>query len=292
VKVSCNIGMIKHLVGEEKSISLIADAGFDAIDMGFDDAENGPYGRWLKDDYSVQSRELLARVRDHGLYFNQAHAPLTPETLGTVGPDVLNNVRFDYFERFFLVCSLLEIPHVVVHNLSNPVFSRNPEHKFLVNLEFYRRLKTLAEPYGVRIALENLYLHLSGTESFAQMLDALDDDYFMACVDVGHSNMVNQDTGELIRRIGSKVQALHVHDNHVEYDEHLIPGMGKMDWNSVLQALADVNYSGDFTLEVGSHACGCLGTHQGFEPDFLPHVMKFTQKSARYLADRLESMKK
>lgn len=291
MKVSCNIQFVKNLVGEKRAIRLIADAGFDAMDMIFSDPELGPYGPWLGDDYAHRARELLALVKDHDLTFNQAHAPLTPQTLGKGGPDVLANVPFDYFERFFQVYSLLEIPHVVVHNLANPVFLQDPELKFRVNLEYYRRLKALAEPYGVRIALENLYLHLSGPESFCRMLDALDDDYFLACVDVGHSNMVNADITPLIRGAGRRVQALHVHDNHVEYDEHLIPGMGSVDWNPVLQALADVDYSGDFTLEVGGHACGCLEPGHGFGVDFLPQVLKFTQRSARYLAHRLEALK-
>lgn len=288
--VACNSGMLNYLVGDEKGISLIAQAGFDAIDLHPADTPNGPYGRWMGDDYKTQARELLARARDHGLYYNQAHTPLTPQTLGRLGADPLQSVDYGIFERFFHVCQLLEIPHMVVHNLSHASINCDPKKKAEVNLAFFRRLKEVAQPYGVRVALENLYLSQSGPDSYGEMLDALEDDFFLACVDVGHNNMVNQDPGALIRRAGSRVQALHVHDNHVEYDEHLIPGMGTVDWDCVLQALADVNYRGDFNLEVGGHACGCLGENQGFDLDFLPEILKFTQRSARYLANKLEEM--
>lgn len=292
MKISCNNGIINNRVGDEKGIVMLAQAGFDAIDFHPEDAPNGRYGRWLGEDYRTQARSLLELAKSHGVYYCQAHAPLTPQTLGQGGPDLLGNTRFDYYERFFHVCQLLQIPYMVVHPLSDSSLALRPEEKFAKNVEFFRRLKELAQPYGVRVALENLYLNLSTPHSICRMLDALNDDYFVACVDVGHSNMINPDTGHLIRRLGSRVQALHIHDNHVEYDEHLIPGMGMVDWNSILEALADIHYSGCFNLEISDHACGSLTEGYGFGMDFLPEVLKFTQRSCRYLADKLEAMLK
>lgn len=58
--------------------------------------------------------------------------------------------------------------------------------------------------------------------------------------------------------------------------------MGKIDWDKVCKALAEVGYKGSFTLEAGK-------TYKNFEDVQLPTVLKFMAETTRYLADKIDS---
>ena len=287
MKISTNIGFVSHTCGDKEAIQILAEAGFDAVDYSFGTL-TAPIDLWLQDDYAHRAKELLDCAHAKGMYFNQAHAPLPITASGQNTMDALKNVSYERMERVFEICKLMEIPHIIVHGMRPPAFATEPEKMFQFNLDYFRKLKEVAEPHGVRIAVENLYKTFSSPDNLGRVMVELNDDYFMACVDVGHCNIVNSGSGGMIRRLGSRVQALHIHDNHVDYDEHLLPGFGTADWEDILNALAEVGYRGEFTLEASDHSCSCMRSDAGFDASFFPVALRYAQQTARYLADKLE----
>ena len=63
------------------------------------------------------------------------------------------------------------------------------------------------------------------------------------------------------------------------------------DWQSILEALADIGYDGDFTIQASSHDTGALDDKHGFDVDFLPCVLGFACDACKHLAQRLETLK-
>ncbi len=287
--LTANIGAVRPICDEEAAIRLIAETGFDAIDYSFENIRS-PGNPWAGSGFREYAQRLMAVAESCGVCFRQAHAPIAMSPSGQITKEAFENTGFDTMERAFEACSLLKIPHIIVHGVAFPELCTSPQRKLELNIEYYRKLKELAAPYGVRIALENIMKTFANPEDFTAILDALDDDYFIACVDVGHCNLVYPDVGNLIRTLGSRVQALHLHDNHVDYDEHLIPGLGSLDWNEILQALADIRYSGDFTLEISGHALSCMRGDRGFDESFFPVTLKFAEETSRYLMNKLQRM--
>lgn len=57
----------------------------------------------------------------------------------------------------------------------------------------------------------------------------------------------------MIRALGNRLQALHIHDNDCWHDSHQIPFSMSIDFDAVVKALKDINYSGYFTLEASSY---------------------------------------
>lgn len=87
-------------------------------------------------------------------------------------------------------------------------------------------------------------------EQLAEYYDALDPRYFTVCLDLGHSGLVGDDAAHAIRALGHRrLTALHVHDNNYMEDLHMPPFTCKLDWKAIAQALHDINYTGDVTLE-------------------------------------------
>jgi sugar phosphate isomerase/epimerase len=78
-------------------------------------------------------------------------------------------------------------------------------------------------------------------------------DHLCVCIDTGHTNMTvrheHLSVGDFIRRCGSLVEVLHMHDNAGITDEHKIPMTGIIDWEDVLSALDEIGYGGWYNLE-------------------------------------------
>ena len=88
-------------------------------------------------------------------------------------------------------------------------------------------------------------------DSFNAHLDAVNDPSFIACLDLGHAEMLGSktDAPEMIRALGSRLRAVHIHDNDQLHDSHQIPFSMQIDFMSVIQALKEIGYKGWFTLE-------------------------------------------
>jgi sugar phosphate isomerase/epimerase len=89
------------------------------------------------------------------------------------------------------------------------------------------------------------------SESFCRHLEAVDDEFLVACLDIGHAEMRGSGSGaaNMIRALGSKLQALHIHDNDRHHDSHQIPFSMNIDFDAIIVALKEIRYSGWFTLE-------------------------------------------
>ena len=127
-------------------------------------------------------------------------------------------------------------------------------------------LTAFAKEHGVKIATENMWnwdakrgcalpCACSTPESFVAHLDAVNDPDFIACLDIGHAEMKGLDTSsvEMIHALGHRLQALHIHDNDLVNDSHMIPFAGKVDFASIVAALKAINYQGYLTLEADTY---------------------------------------
>ena len=279
--------------GYEKTVEMIADGGFDAIDFSFfpmDDPECPLYN----DDAEDYMRSLRALAESKGVVFNQAHAPF-----GFPGSDEADfeNKVIPKVARAMKLASILGVKIIIVHPLHHIVpYKGNEKMLFDLNVKFYKALIPYCEEYGIKVATENMWqrdrnrgciIHdtCSRAEEFNAYLDAIDSPYIVGCLDLGHCGLVGEDAAEMIRAMGSKhIKALHVHDNDYLADLHVPPFYGKMDWNAITKALADINYEGDFTFE-------CDNVYKNMPNDFKLEATKYQEKIGRKLIKMIEDAK-
>ncbi len=283
--LSISSGIMAGHYGDFEAIRIFAKVGFDAVDYYF---EPCPTSKWGTKDQDSYIKELLDCAKDNNVYFNQAHAH---HIFDWDEPDLIENKIIPTITNDIICASKLGAPHIIVHGLSHPAVNHSTEERMKVNIDYYNRIKPVAKEHGIKIALENLKKVCTTPDEYEYLMDALNDDVFTACVDVGHSFYVGQDAAEIIRRLGhNRVTALHVHDNHGTFDDHLIPGFGKMDFNHILSALADIKYSGDFNLELIDWGFGMFDEKHGFDSDFAFSGMRIAESVGRYLKNKLEKM--
>lgn len=251
---STEIFSTARIVGEEKAIELIAKAGFTAWDFSmfemcrydYENARITHTGHILAtDDYAKFARRLRRIGEDNGIVCNQSHAPF---------PSVAD--MYGYLERAIECTAEAGGKICVVHPLNNKTAEENAE--------MYVKLLPLAKSCNVKIATENMwnwkdgyaaFAACSNPESFVKHVDVVNDPYLVACLDIGHAEMKGLETTavEMVKSLGARLQALHIHDNDKHYDSHQIPFSMDIDFAPIVKTLKEINYQGDFTLEADAY---------------------------------------
>lgn len=285
MKISTEIASLAKFVGEEEALVMLADAGFDAWDFSmfsmckYDWKER----RVLPSSHPLASADALSFARklkriglEHGIVCNQSHAPF---------PSSCAEIRDHY--RLAIECTAEAGGSICVIHPDN---DKNGEE----NAEMYLELLPFAKACGVKIATENMWnwdssIHqalpaaCSSPESFLEHFRAVKDDFFVACLDIGHAEMrgLNTSAVEMIGALGDKLQALHIHDNDRWRDSHQIPFSMSIDFDAVVKALKTCGYAGYFTLEADAY----LG---GLDPAKIYDGVKELCRSAKRLAEMYE----
>ena len=160
----------------------------------------------------------------------------------------------------------------------------------------YLELLPFAREHNVKIATENMwnwdsekdeacFAACATPESFVKHIDAVNDDFLVACLDIGHAEMrgAGQGAANTARALGRRLQALHIHDNDKWHDSHQIPFSMSIDFAAVVRALKDIGYKGWFTLEADNYL-------KSFCKDNIIDGMKDLYSAVRRLADMFEEM--
>jgi len=125
------------------------------------------------------------------------------------------------------------------------------EQVYEASRESLAKLAPFCAHLGVSIGLENTLPRECGiVDEQVRMCDSLNLPNVGCCLDTSHANLAGGDPVQALRRIGSRLIALHVSDNDGERDMHALPGEGNVDWTAFLHQLEAIGYGGVFTMEV------------------------------------------
>ncbi|MBO4836660.1 MAG: sugar phosphate isomerase/epimerase [Clostridia bacterium] len=235
----------------EEAIEYIARAGFPGVDLSL--ISVCAYGNILGTDRWPEFVESCAETieRTH-ITVCQAHAFYSQEPDAVLGNDAFLRDK-EFTARTIRVAATLGAPWITLH----PVYgSRLPgmdaDQMSAFNLEFFKEMGETAAQAGIGIAIENMIAPpFNDPERIMDLLDRLHDDTrFGFCLDTGHANMNRIDMPALILRLGGRLKTTHIHDNHGQRDEHLLPYLGDIEWDGIMHALHRSGYQGAFNFEV------------------------------------------
>lgn len=237
----------------EESIRACGDAGFTCLDFGF--AELAFFSPEFRGPSWREKIERCGKLaRDRGITFVQGHGSLLD--FCNRGEDYA--FRLELLKRSFYGAQMLEIPWLVVHP-SCKMTDRGPEagtHE--KNVAFFSALSDFAAPLGVGIAIENMW---SGTnprgrpyavdaEELLRLARDVNRPNVGVCWDIEHASVEQLPQGDSIRLLGSYIKATHISDDTGPANIHILPYTGKLHWEEVLRAFADIGYDGPLSLEI------------------------------------------
>lgn len=110
----------------------------------------------------------------------------------------------------------------------------------------------LAEPLGVRIAVEVTPNDLSSASALVTMLERdFDTTQVGICMDFGHAHLMG-DVADAVETAAEHLITTHVHDNRGREDDHLVPYQGTIDWPAALVTMQKIGYDGTYLMELAS----------------------------------------
>ena len=287
MKLSSTTDKLQEKFGIYKAVDILSEAGYDAID--FSQFNEEIYASTYGKEYYTEIRKY---AEDKGLFFNQSHAPFS----SSFTDEEKTAKRFDEIVTAIKRASYLGVKNIIVHPCQHLKYDveGNSEKLFEYNMEFYKKLIPYCEEFDIRVALENMWQYTgminhstcSRPEEFVRYIDELNNDSFVACLDIGHAALVWEDIGDFIKILGNKrLRCLHVHDVDGTNDSHTLPYFGSINWEKVMKALAEIDYKGELTFEADSFMDN--------KPDILlPDCAKLMAKTGKHLVSQFENYKK
>ena len=200
---------------------------------------------------------LAEWLDDTRLRLHSVHAPTTIGYQGGVWGETLSIGAADESRRRQAVseavaalgmAKAVPFPYLIVH-LGVPSVQADDNSRSAVSRSL-EELAHAAGAVGVTLALELIPNTLSAAPRLVQWLeDDLELPGAGICLDVGHANIVG-DVVDAVEACSGHIVTTHLHDNRRKRDEHLVPGQGAIDWESVLMAFQKVGYDGAWIFEL------------------------------------------
>lgn len=233
----------------------ILEAGFSEIEV-FAERDHLDYhdpnlardlGQWLSD----------ANIKLHSL-----HAPLSSETGGGRRGGFM--ISMAYRERRWQIDSMDEIKralevaerapfrYLVLHlGLEGEEYGLD---KFDAAFTSIEHLRIFAKERGVRLLIENTVSELGNPAHLMEFLSYTRLDDIGVCFDAGHAHLTGGAL-EGLHQVTDRMITAHLHDNHGEKDEHMLPmlaapgkaesGKGGIDWSRLIAEMAKAGTGSD-----------------------------------------------
>lgn len=133
-----------------------------------------------------------------------------------------------------------------------PLLSDRVEEQLDALAYALRSLAPTCERVGVRLAAETMIPGrlTSSMDHLIDVVDRVDSPWVGICLDTNHLNL-SEDVDAAVRRASSRLVEFHLNDNHFVKEEHLLPYEGAIDWSTLAQAIADIDYGGHLIMEPG-----------------------------------------
>lgn len=290
--LSTSTGPLLDKFTEREAVELIKQAGFDAYDSTLWKSMKNESSPFSGDGAIEYAKELRRYADSIGIVCNQAHAPFP----SSVGDAVKDEEIFQNIVRSMEIAAALGAQIIVVHPKQHLCYAEHAEELFKLNLEFYARLIPYCKSLGIKIATENMWQRNSASKAigdsccsraweFNKYIDTIDSEYITGCLDIGHVSLVTNDIQKFIRDMGAEhISALHVHDTDFLTDSHTMPFLKSIDFGSVVAALAEIGYKGDFTFEPDYY-------FTSFPKPLYTSALKLLCDVGRYLISELERAK-
>jgi sugar phosphate isomerase/epimerase len=107
------------------------------------------------------------------------------------------------------------------------------------------------EALGMTCLLENKLRHLlfGNTADMLWILGAMTSTNVGVCLDTGHAQLAGELDGAA-QKLSRHLRLVHASDNAGQYDDHLPPGRGRIDWPSFLRLLKANAFRGSIVIEM------------------------------------------
>jgi sugar phosphate isomerase/epimerase len=217
----------------------IAAAGFASLEVFC-----APHHFNYSDPQAV--RELGDALREHKLTLHSLHAPterdLSPGRESGVPLSISDPERIRRLDAVDEIKRTLEVTEKVpckylIQHIGHGRQAADPRRldAAFTSLE---NLSMFAKARGVTIALENTPSELGSPSVLHKFLIDTHLNDLKLCFDIGHAH-IDEGVAPGFEAMRDQLVSSHIHDNHGDKDEHLLPFDGTIDWDAALCGFVD-----------------------------------------------------
>jgi sugar phosphate isomerase/epimerase len=240
---------------EREHLAQIASYGFEAVEL-FATRSHFDY----RDEASLD--RLAEWLAETGLTLESVHAPITDRfghgdqsaaTYSTALADTgARQLAVREAEAALQIARRVPYRTLVVH-LGTPASKNNPgDNNRNAAVRSADEICRLAEPLGIRVALEVIPNPLSTPDALVALLERdLEASHVGICMDFGHA-FLGGDVPDAVETAAEHLIATHVHDNKRRADDHLVPYLGAIDWDAALMTMQKIGYEGTYMMELAN----------------------------------------
>jgi sugar phosphate isomerase/epimerase len=252
-------GISTHLYHDQRldrqHLAQIASFGFQEVEL-FATRSHFDY----RDPAAIEA--LAGWLAETGLTLRSVHAPITDQFgAGDQWAPTFSNATADNARRQAAIeetAAALAIARripfgVMVVHLGTPASKAAAgDNNRVAAGRSVDEICRLAEPLGVRVALEVIPNALSTPAELVALLDRdIESPIAGVCLDFGHA-FLGGDVPDAVETVAEHLIATHVHDNRRRSDDHLVPYRGAIDWDAALMSMQKVGYDGTYMLELAN----------------------------------------
>ena len=196
-------------------------------------------------DYTDRNhvRDVAQWFRDHQVSLHSVHAPLYGDAdwgrTGGITVSIAYRERrlridsMDEIKRALEIADQLPFRYLIVHmGLPEEEYDLTKFDAVMTSLE---HLKVFARDRGVQLLVENIPNELGTPERLVEFLHYTRLNVKI-CLDAGHAHLAGG-FHSAFQTLQQHIASTHVHDNHHEMDDHLMPFDGDMDWTEAVRDL-------------------------------------------------------
>lgn len=235
----------------EQAMRWAAEHDFRHVDFNADTPPNYP---------ATFDAERVSAIRElaagHGLGLG-LHT-LSAVNMAEITP-VMHAAADEYLRQNFALASALGCGYVICHGGYH--FSADREQRMTTAIERMRRATAWAAELGLDIYFENHNKEPDQAEIHYMPRDVAETRRFFTAIrsprfkwafNVAHAHQVPDGFDGFLGAFGvENIGQVRLNDTHGRYEEHLLPGQGLVDFRRVFRRLADLGYTGTYTLDFG-----------------------------------------
>jgi sugar phosphate isomerase/epimerase len=275
------IGISTGLFNEHDLVNLLPifkRTGFEVIEVGTGTPEWNPFPPSQTYDHQhmqglidklqtfrmkIHSLHLREKLKENGIEVNSLHTSFGNGFDISSFDDNVRATGVNEVKKNIEVLAFLNGKIAVVHP-GGHLFNSNDHDERKKRVERARlslnEITKYAEEKGVKVAVENLLPHLvcGYSHEVLDLVNGFNTATVGICFDSSHANLA-ENPAEVLRKLSPRLITLHMSDNFGKFDDHLIPGKGKINFPELARILKEVSYQGVFTMEV-------LGDLKGQDP--------------------------
>ena len=191
------------------------------------------------------ARELAGWLAENRLTLHSIHSPTTRDfhltresgaPLSICDPERLRRQEaLDEIKRALDLVEQIPFRYCVQHVASSR--DMPDDRKWDAAFSSLEHLSLFARHRGVTLAIENTPGEMATPVNLKNFLEQTRLTSVKMCFDSGHAHLEGGDVAGQLETVRDFVVTTHLHDNHGERDEHLLPYQGTIDWGAALAAL-------------------------------------------------------